>query len=49
MWGGYGCTLWWRKRGGIKVDPQSLSQGGELERLSRGYIQGLHKYLGEKN
>lgn len=34
-------------KGGIKVDPQSLSQG-ELERLSRGYIQGLHKYLGEK-
>ncbi len=36
-------------KGGITVDPSELSQG-ELERLSRGgYIQGLHKYLGEKN
>lgn len=34
-------------KGGITVDPKELSQG-ELERLSRGYIQGLHKYLGEK-
>ncbi|MGN9165597.1 Glu/Leu/Phe/Val family dehydrogenase [Tissierellaceae bacterium HCP3S3_D8] len=34
-------------KGGITVDPSKLSQG-ELERLSRGYIQGLHKYLGEK-
>lgn len=34
-------------KGGITVDPQTLSKG-ELERLSRGYIQGLHKYLGEK-
>lgn len=34
-------------KGGVIVDPQSLSQG-ELERLSRGYIQGLYKYLGEK-
>ena len=34
-------------KGGITVDPLTLSQG-ELERLSRGYIQGLHKYLGEK-
>ena len=34
-------------KGGICVDPSQLSQG-ELERLSRGYIQGLHKYLGEK-
>jgi glutamate dehydrogenase len=34
-------------KGGITVDPSQLSQG-ELERLSRGYIQGLHKYLGEK-
>lgn len=34
-------------KGGIAVDPIALSQG-ELERLSRGYIQGLHKYLGEK-
>ena len=34
-------------KGGIAVDPLQLSKG-ELERLSRGYIQGLHKYLGEK-
>lgn len=34
-------------KGGIAVDPSTLSQS-ELERLSRGYIQGLHKYLGEK-
>ena len=34
-------------KGGITCDPLSLSQG-ELERLARGYIQGIHKYLGEK-
>lgn len=34
-------------KGGITVDPRTLSQG-ELERLSRGYIQGLYKYLGDK-
>jgi glutamate dehydrogenase len=34
-------------KGGIIVDPSKLSQG-ELERLSRGYIDGLYKYLGEK-
>lgn len=34
-------------KGGITVDPSTLSQG-ELERLSRGFIQGLYKYLGEK-
>lgn len=34
-------------KGGITVDPRTLSLG-ELERLSRGYIQGLHKYLGDK-
>ncbi len=34
-------------KGGIIVDPSTLSKG-ELERLSRGYIQGLHKYIGEK-
>jgi len=34
-------------KGGIAVDPLSLSEG-ELERLSRGYVQGLYKYLGEK-
>lgn len=34
-------------KGGVTVDPKDLSQG-ELERLSRGYVAGLHKYLGEK-
>ena len=34
-------------KGGITCDPLSLSQG-ELERLARGYIRGIHKYLGEK-
>lgn len=34
-------------KGGITVDPSELSIG-ELERLSRGYIRGLYKYLGEK-
>jgi len=34
-------------KGGIIVDPSKLSQG-ELERLSRGYIDALYKYLGEK-
>lgn len=33
-------------KGGISVDPKELSEG-ELERLSRGYIAGLNKYLGE--
>lgn len=32
-------------KGGIAADPTTLSQN-ELERLSRGYIQGIHKYLG---
>jgi len=34
-------------KGGVTVDPRNLS-AGELERLSRGYIRGLYKYLGEK-
>ena len=34
-------------KGGIIVDPKELSKG-ELERLSRGYIRGIYKYLGEK-
>ena len=34
-------------KGGVTVDPKSLSQG-ELERLSRGYIDLTYKYLGEK-
>lgn len=32
-------------KGGIIVDPKELSMG-ELERLSRGYIRALYKYLG---
>lgn len=34
-------------KGGVTVDPKTLSQG-ELERLSRGYIDLTYKYLGEK-
>lgn len=34
-------------KGGIIVDPLTLSQG-ELERLSRGYIDAIHKLIGEK-
>ncbi len=32
-------------KGGIKVNPKELSQA-ELERLSRGYIQKIHNYIG---
>lgn len=34
-------------KGGITVDPTELSQR-ELEQLSRGWVRGLYKYLGEK-
>ncbi len=34
-------------KGGICVDPRELSQR-ELEALSRGYVQGIHKLVGEK-
>lgn len=34
-------------KGGITVNPKELSER-ELEQLSRGYVRGLHKYLGEK-
>ncbi|MGH4123496.1 MAG: Glu/Leu/Phe/Val family dehydrogenase [Clostridium sp.] len=34
-------------KGGVIVDPKSLSQE-ELERLSRGYIDGIYKLIGEK-
>ncbi len=34
-------------KGGIIVNPKELSQN-ELEQLSRGFIRGLHRYLGEK-
>ena len=32
-------------KGGVIVDPKTLSTG-ELERLSRGYMQGVHKFVG---
>lgn len=34
-------------KGGVTVNPKTLSQG-ELERLSRGYIDLTYKYLGER-
>lgn len=34
-------------KGGIICDPKSMSDR-ELEQLSRGFVRGLHKYLGEK-
>ena len=34
-------------KGGIAVDPKKLSER-EIESLSRGYIRGLYKYLGER-
>lgn len=34
-------------KGGITVDPSKLSKR-ELEQLSRGWVRGLYKYLGEK-
>jgi glutamate dehydrogenase len=34
-------------KGGIIVDPSTLSKA-ELERLSRGYIDGIYKLIGEK-
>lgn len=34
-------------KGGVAVDPTTLSKR-ELERLSRGYVRGIWKYLGEK-
>ena len=34
-------------KGGIAVDPNTLSQR-ELERLSRGYIRGIWRYIGER-
>ncbi len=33
-------------KGGITGDPSEMSQG-EIERLARGYIQKIHKYLGD--
>ncbi|WP_300409802.1 Glu/Leu/Phe/Val dehydrogenase [Lagierella sp.] len=51
MWMSFKCSVmnlpYGGGKGGIIVDPTELSEG-ELERLSRGYIQGLYDYLGEK-
>ncbi len=34
-------------KGGVIVNPKELSQG-ELERLSRGFVDGIHRIIGEK-
>ena len=49
MWMTFKCAvidipLWWGK-GGIIVNPKELSLG-ELERLSRGYVREIYKYIG---
>ena len=41
------CIPYGGGKGGIIVDPSELSEG-ELERLSRGYIDGIYKLIGEK-
>ena len=49
MWMTFKCALvdipLWGGKGGIIVDPKELSEG-ELERLSRGYVRELYKYIG---
>lgn len=51
IWMTFKCSLvgipYGGGKGGIIVNPQELSNG-ELERLSRGYIDKIHKYIGEK-
>ncbi len=51
MWMTFKCSVtgipYGGGKGGIAVDPNELSQN-ELERLSRGYVRKLNKYLGEK-
>lgn len=34
-------------KGGVAVDPNELSER-ELEQVARGYVRGIHSYLGEK-
>lgn len=50
VWMTFKCSLtnlpYGGGKGGITVDPTRLSPG-ELERLSRGYIQGIYKLIGE--
>ncbi len=51
IWMSFKCSItgipYGGGKGGITVDPSKLSKG-ELERLSRGYIQAIHKMIGEK-
>lgn len=51
IWMTFKCTLadlpYGGGKGGVIVDPKTLSKG-ELERLSRGYVQGIYKLIGEK-
>lgn len=50
MWMSFKCGVmnlpYGGGKGGIKVDPSELSER-ELEELSRGYIRGIYKYLGD--
>lgn len=51
MWMSFKCSVmnlpYGGGKGGVVVDPSELSEN-ELEQLSRGYIRGIFKYLGEK-
>ncbi|MDO5018307.1 MAG: Glu/Leu/Phe/Val dehydrogenase [Lagierella massiliensis] len=51
MWMSFKCGVmnlpYGGGKGGVIVDPSELSDR-ELEQLSRGYIRGIYKYLGEK-
>ena len=51
MWMTFKCSVtgipYGGGKGGIIVDPKTLSEG-ELERLSRGYIDAIYKLIGEK-
>lgn len=51
MWMTFKCSVtgipYGGGKGGIIVDPSTLSEG-ELERLSRGYIDAIYKLIGEK-
>ncbi|WP_055079112.1 Glu/Leu/Phe/Val family dehydrogenase [Lagierella massiliensis] len=50
MWMSFKCGVmnlpYGGGKGGIEVDPSELSER-ELEELSRGYIRGIYKYLGD--
>ena len=51
VWMTFKCSLtglpYGGGKGGVTVDPSSLSRR-ELEQLSRGYIRGIYKLIGEK-